>query len=249
MKNKIITLFIISLFLINLVSVFTYRDSMKVSNDTSESRYVINDKGYNKSLEIHQQQDNLVHNSGMNKIRNFINNLYNYLFNRNKFKITKEECRNKTISPNELGIIIELENDTQIEKVAFTKEVCEDIEFQSIEYDCVEKITTTTDSVCPDCVIWMDDKKNPYVDWIVNNESQILKREIICRKELSKRDLTKKWLDDNCLVYWCDLGNEEKEKYTYFDENFGNCDYFKSIYNEGWNKWKCGEDYFVEVNR
>jgi len=204
MKNKIITFFMIGLFLISLGSVFAYMDLMEVSNYTGEAKYVINDKEYNKSLEIHQQQDNLAHNSGMNKIKNFINKVYNYLFKRNNFKITKEGYEN--------------------------------IEYSYLEYDCVEKITTTTDSICPDCVIWMDDKKNLYVDWIVNNKSQILKREIICRKELSKRDLNVNWLKDNC----------EFIQATYPSCRQGDdC----GILNPKYLKYECGENYIVEVNR
>jgi len=126
-----------------------------------------------------------------------------------------------------------------IEDFTHEKEVCEDVEVEKIDYDCVEKITTTTDSVCPDCVIWKDDKKNPYVDWIVNNESQILKREVICRKELSKKDLNVDWLSDNCKCIRCK--SEENLQFCMKDgEDIIGCRCADC------QKYKC-KDYQIEV--
>ena len=64
---------------------------------------------------------------------------------------------------------------------------------------------------------------------------------------LTKEDLTIDWLNENAEIYWCDFKKERNELYSHFDEEYGNCDYFKSIEND-FNRWKLNE-YIIEVKR
>lgn len=148
-----------------------------------------------------------------------------------QFKITKQECHTES-TPK-----IIVTNYTYHEKNCSTilqlkpKDLLEphpNNDYNIIEWcDAPDKIITskvTYDNLTREVCETKELDKLPSIEGL---------EDVPYAPSMSKEDLTIKWLDEHCMVYWCNLD--------------GSCDYFKGIGNE-FNQWKCG-NYKVEAIR
>jgi hypothetical protein len=182
---------------------------------------------------------------------------YKGIFNQEPhFKIYKEECRNETIMT-----ICKLSQEDYIDNVC---KKCNNFKSEEELLGCVDERVECIDKfdnrmcrqikeeVCKQVEVDKIEMFNSYSCSMINSKGEnsheyFLKNDSCCfrdkpdlcwktkkvdNKIIKKQDLKIEWLDENCLVYWCDLED--------------NCDYFKGIYNHGWDKWKC-EDYIIET--
>ncbi len=130
-----------------------------------------------------------------------------------------------------------------VEEYKLYFESCEQVEVEEIEYEIelgLSKMTKECQRELDDCVNKIPEELTGKHEWSVklsecgfNADICMDKYSYISKKRVAKQDLSREWLDRNCLIKWCKAEND--------------CDYFNSIENI-YDKWKC-KDYTIEVTK
>lgn len=140
---------------------------------------------------------------------------------------------------------LEIEVCKNIEKI---NEVCNKVEVDKIEY--TNEILANDYECQRNCWNKYSEQWNKE-EW--NKCDEKCYWSILREETISKKEITKEWLDEKCKCdFKCDPGerlvkDKKNEFYCLREESFDNGDFNREWYRIDCKRYKCFEDYFVEV--